>query len=216
MASSLLITGGHAKSRLKEAEILAAKKSHRFDTVIVDTLEEKGIEAAKKVIGLSSKKPFQSELNSIIILEAQNLTIEAQNSLLKTLEEPPENTQLILTAPNQDSVLPTIASRCLKHNLRTQPSKIAQQTQSTSKLSERLAQIEKISLEDQIVHWNQVLKQALQQRSADSVELKKLHRYNKTLLKLRRAEKFAVNKKLLSLIAALEQPNQTGPSEASD
>src|SRR5205807_8004030 len=42
----------------------------------------------------------------------QTLTPEAQNALLKTLEEPPGNTQLYLTTPSAESFLPTVRSRC--------------------------------------------------------------------------------------------------------
>ncbi len=47
----------------------------------------------------------------IIIEDAHNLTIAAQNALLKTLEEPPTDTMLILTAEKSDKLLPTIYSR---------------------------------------------------------------------------------------------------------
>jgi len=48
----------------------------------------------------------------ILIEDAQKLNATAANSLLKTLEEPPEGTTFILTAPSISSVLPTIRSRC--------------------------------------------------------------------------------------------------------
>ncbi len=47
----------------------------------------------------------------VIIEEAGMLTTEAQNALLKTLEEPPVDTAFILTAPSAESVLPTVQSR---------------------------------------------------------------------------------------------------------
>lgn len=48
----------------------------------------------------------------IWIEEAQTLTTEASNTLLKVLEEPPSNTTLYLTCPNGSALLPTILSRC--------------------------------------------------------------------------------------------------------
>lgn len=48
----------------------------------------------------------------ILIMNAEDLGIEASNALLKTLEEPPRNTILILTSSNKDALLPTIVSRC--------------------------------------------------------------------------------------------------------
>ncbi len=57
----------------------------------------------------------------IIILEAQTMTAEATNALLKILEEPPEETYFILTSSSPDTILPTIISRCqqLKFSLLT-------------------------------------------------------------------------------------------------
>ena len=48
----------------------------------------------------------------MIITEAQNLTLPAQNALLKTLEEPPAHSLIILTTPNPALLLPTVVSRC--------------------------------------------------------------------------------------------------------
>jgi DNA polymerase-3 subunit delta' len=47
-----------------------------------------------------------------IIKEAEKLTVQAMNSLLKTLEEPLPNTALILTSSNRSRLLPTVVSRC--------------------------------------------------------------------------------------------------------
>lgn len=49
---------------------------------------------------------------SVVIPAAQKLTEEAQNALLKTLEEPPENTSLVLITTDLDTLLPTVVSRC--------------------------------------------------------------------------------------------------------
>ena len=48
----------------------------------------------------------------VIIEDAQLLTPEAQNALLKVLEEPPANTYIIMGTDTKDSLLPTILSRC--------------------------------------------------------------------------------------------------------
>lgn len=47
-----------------------------------------------------------------IIDESEKMTVEAQNALLKTLEEPPEYAIIILVTNNKESLLPTIRSRC--------------------------------------------------------------------------------------------------------
>lgn len=58
-------------------------------------------------------KPTFSEKSVYIIDDADLMTIEAQNSLLKTLEEPPEYVVIILIVHNERSVLSTVKSRCV-------------------------------------------------------------------------------------------------------
>ena len=61
---------------------------------------------------LSLRVPATGEITRLVIIhDAQALSIQAQNALLKTLEEPPQATLIIMTAPSPASLLPTIASR---------------------------------------------------------------------------------------------------------
>lgn len=57
-------------------------------------------------------KPYQSELRIVFIHRAQEMTVQAQNALLKTLEEPPSHTKFFLLADIANELLPTIISRC--------------------------------------------------------------------------------------------------------
>ena len=59
-----------------------------------------------------SEKPIISKNKVCIINDADLMTTEAQNCLLKTLEEPPEYTTIILIGTNESDFLPTIKSRC--------------------------------------------------------------------------------------------------------
>ena len=59
-----------------------------------------------------SFKTYEGKKKVYIIVEAENMTIQAANCLLKTLEEPPENSVLILTATDAHLLLRTIVSRC--------------------------------------------------------------------------------------------------------
>ncbi|MFZ5762095.1 MAG: DNA polymerase III subunit delta' [Thermodesulfobacteriota bacterium] len=56
--------------------------------------------------------PFEAHYRVILIADAHTMRRETANSLLKTLEEPPANTVLVLTADEASGVLPTIVSRC--------------------------------------------------------------------------------------------------------
>lgn len=60
------------------------------------------------------EKPVVSARKVYIINDSNYMTKEAQNSLLKTLEEPPEYVTIILIASNENLFLPTIKSRCTK------------------------------------------------------------------------------------------------------
>ncbi len=57
-------------------------------------------------------RPFEGRERVYIIDQAEKLNLEASNSILKTLEEPPENVIIILVSVNPNALLPTIRSRC--------------------------------------------------------------------------------------------------------
>ena len=59
------------------------------------------------------EKPIISKQKVYIINDADTMTTEAQNCLLKTLEEPPEFATIILIGSNENAFLPTIKSRCM-------------------------------------------------------------------------------------------------------
>lgn len=61
-----------------------------------------------------AEKPVTSKKKVYILSQSETMTREAANSLLKTLEEPPEYTVIILTTSNESKLLTTIKSRCMK------------------------------------------------------------------------------------------------------
>jgi DNA polymerase-3 subunit delta' len=63
----------------------------------------------QETVGLT---PYSARWRVVIIGDAERLNDEASNCLLKTLEEPPGHTVLMLLASDQSMVLPTVASRC--------------------------------------------------------------------------------------------------------
>jgi len=63
-------------------------------------------------------KPYSSPYKIYIIPEADLMTVQAQNALLKTLEEPPEYAMIFLLTENADNLLATIRSRCVMLKLR--------------------------------------------------------------------------------------------------
>lgn len=63
-------------------------------------------------------KPYSSRYKIYVIDEAQLLNANAQNALLKTIEEPPEYAVIFLLTSNIDKILPTILSRCIVLNVK--------------------------------------------------------------------------------------------------
>ncbi len=63
-------------------------------------------------------KPYSSRYKVYIINEAEKMTPQAQNAILKTLEEPPEYAVILLLVSNLNTLLPTILSRCVVLNMK--------------------------------------------------------------------------------------------------
>lgn len=70
------------------------------------------IEQVRNIKREITLKPYEGRTKIYVILEAELLTEEASNCFLKTLEEPPFNSTLILTTSDAGKLLPTIISRC--------------------------------------------------------------------------------------------------------
>jgi DNA polymerase III subunit delta' len=77
-----------------------------------------GIDDAKELVRKASTRPTVGHWRVMIIEDADRFTDEAENTFLKTLEEPPERTVILLCAPSPADMLLTTASRCRKVNLR--------------------------------------------------------------------------------------------------
>ena len=63
-------------------------------------------------------RPYSSYYKIYIVDEAEKMTVQAQNALLKTIEEPPSYAVIMLLTTNQEVFLPTILSRCIQLKLK--------------------------------------------------------------------------------------------------
>ena len=72
------------------------------------------VEQIRQMISKIIEKPIISDKKVYIVNDSDKMTEEAQNTLLKTLEEPPENIIIILIAEKEEKILSTIKSRCTK------------------------------------------------------------------------------------------------------
>ncbi|MBI4234153.1 MAG: DNA polymerase III subunit delta' [Chloroflexi bacterium] len=79
------------------------------------------IDQVREVQRQASLKPYEGRCRVFIFDRAEDLSEEASNCLLKTLEEPPPQTLLLLLAANEETLLPTVRSRCQRIELRPLP-----------------------------------------------------------------------------------------------
>lgn len=71
-----------------------------------------GIEDVRNIQKKILLRPFKGKTKAVVIQAYENITTEAQNALLKILEEPPANTIIIISIQKKELLLPTIISRC--------------------------------------------------------------------------------------------------------
>ncbi len=112
---TILITGGTKESRgLCADEHLNTWKISPFDRIgMPDDMPSIGIGEIRAFTKKLLLTPQQGTHVAGIILHGDTLTAEAQQALLKTLEEPPEHAYMIIAVSNSAVLLPTIVSRCI-------------------------------------------------------------------------------------------------------
>ncbi|MDU5106441.1 MULTISPECIES: DNA polymerase III subunit delta' [unclassified Clostridium] len=76
-----------------------------------------GVDDIREIVEEINKKPFEGDKKVIIICDGNKLTVQAQNALLKTIEEPPKGVFIILLCESLELILDTIKSRCQIYKL---------------------------------------------------------------------------------------------------
>ncbi len=85
------------------------------------------IDQVRDAIERAAYRPFEGRRRVVIVDNAESLNAEAQNALLKTLEEPPTASTFILVTSRPDMLLPTVVSRCQRLRFgRLAPAEIAE------------------------------------------------------------------------------------------
>jgi DNA polymerase-3 subunit delta' len=100
------------------------------DILCINLVKDKKIISISQIreMGLTiSSRPNEAKFRMVLILNADLMNIQAQNALLKMLEEPPEKTFFILIATRISLFLPTIISRCRKIRFRPLTDKFIEQ-----------------------------------------------------------------------------------------
>ena len=92
--------------------------SNPIDVIEIDAASNRKVEDARNILEKIQFVPVNGKFKIYIIDEVHMLTTEAFNTLLKTLEEPPENVIFILATTEPHKVLDTIISRCQRFDFR--------------------------------------------------------------------------------------------------
>lgn len=115
-----LIVGSTPKSREEYATDFLQKSEIKEIHKVYPEKEKHSIKVIREITKQLQISPLDPEKGrALIIYDAHNLTNEAANAFLKTLENPPGNTMILLTAPDKDLVLDTISSRAMLLNTGT-------------------------------------------------------------------------------------------------
>jgi len=76
-----------------------------------------GVDDVRNIIEEVNKKPYEGNKKVLILYKCDKMTVQAQNALLKTIEEPPKGVYLILLSDSLETILDTIQSRCQVYKL---------------------------------------------------------------------------------------------------
>jgi DNA polymerase-3 subunit delta' len=94
------------------SEALSYKAEHPWRDPVLEKNLTIGVDDVRAVIRQLAYPPGEAKMRVVLFREAERMTAEAQNALLKSLEESPAHTVFILTTHQPEQLLPTVRSRC--------------------------------------------------------------------------------------------------------
>lgn len=154
---------------------------------ITVTVPEKSIsvDTIRRIKASIYQKPFSLKYKANIIREAEKLTIEAQNALLKIFEEPPESAIIILETSNLTILLETLRSRAIILN--STPEKITAGQDETKSLKQTLLSIRELTdpanfIDQEIKNYYQILKKQIESKQPFTGTAKTIEVYKEAKL----------------------------------
>ncbi len=82
--------------------------------------DKTGVAEARGLMAATALRGFNGQRRAFVLTDAHRMSLQSQNALLKTLEEPPEDTLLVLSG-SEEGLLPTLRSRCMIVRLGARP-----------------------------------------------------------------------------------------------
>mgnify|MGYP000329908371 FL=1 len=114
--------GGITASPCGQCEACRAIDAGRFvDYIEMDAASNRGVDEMAQLLEQAVYAPSNARFKVYMIDEVHMLTNHAFNSMLKTLEEPPEHVKFILATTDPQKIPVTVLSRCLQFNLKQMP-----------------------------------------------------------------------------------------------
>jgi DNA polymerase III delta prime subunit len=163
MTSFIVVAKDNEK---RETYLTNFYKTHQitvFDVTVItseNTIKQNsqsiGIEDIKNMQKKLFLKPINSKDKAVVIANAQLLTPEAQNALLKVLEEPPEHTFILLSTQTKETLLPTIISRCQVIQLEEEIPKLSEK--DSKEFTEFLKNFAELSIGEKLKKAEQLAK----------------------------------------------------------
>jgi len=98
-----------------------------YNSTDSDSRTKIGVDYVKELQQFANLPPYEGKCKVLIIDEAEYLSIEAANRLLKILEEPPPKVVWLLLSAEESHLLPTVVSRCQRLELKPVPSEQIQE-----------------------------------------------------------------------------------------
>lgn len=146
LAGQGFVCQGAAKPCGRCPECLRAADGNHPDITVVKSDKSIGVDAVREILRLTAEHTYEGGRRIIRIENAERMTLQAQNSLLKTLEEPHAETVFLLTCDDTTQLLPTIISRCRVLRLHPWPDAyVAQVLRERGVTEERIRQAVKVS-----------------------------------------------------------------------
>ena len=221
METSILLAGANDIRRREKLEKILAKffpKSGKFNPNLVSISGQIGIDDVRNFKAKLAQKPYSGDVQ-VGLVEIEEITTEAQNALLKLVEEPSSHTQIIISVANSAKLLPTVISRCQKTFVSdaTEPEILKTAVKDAQvavfgDLGEKFNLAEKLSKNDaqgwvsqQISFWHKIFLVQLEVGVGDGelskiskkVELEKTFQLLKSLLRTQTLLKLNINPRLL-------------------
>lgn len=126
------------------------------DVLYIDSEQKMGIEQSRNIKDFFQMRPFRAKGKAVVVEDISGITPEAQNALLKLLEEPPESAIILLGTPVTHHLLPTVLSRVQIVNASSTREEVIEdpiiEKILTSNIEERFKIVEKTTDKKKLLH----------------------------------------------------------------